>query len=247
MLSRSNSLSSTDRQVPLTVAPQRANEAPGAPGSSTGDQNAGPAVGPGIGAVQQLNALEQADVPRGEGGARRGDVQNAGSHAPVISSEELDEMLDEVARGVQIDDLIYAIKTADTDRVRALLEDHATHVDFCELDQQSPNDLFNEEQDGQTAAEAAAAYGRTDILKMLIEQGASVNPPLRPDATSPLGWAASNGCMDCVRLLLDLEADIDLRSGEQGEEASPYELAIQNGHPEVAEWLLEYGANTNPR
>jgi ankyrin repeat protein len=56
-----------------------------------------------------------------------------------------------------------------------------------------------------------------------------------------LSWAASNGSLEIVKLLLRYGADVDPNG-----DTSPLSEATLNGHLEVAKLLLRYGADVNP-
>src|SRR5262245_13053793 len=60
---------------------------------------------------------------------------------------------------------------------------------------------------GETAIFGAAAWGRSDVVRLLISKGAEVNltEPLR--AYSPLHWAASHGNVETIRVLVEAGAD----------------------------------------
>ena len=61
---------------------------------------------------------------------------------------------------------------------------------------------------GQTALAVAAASGKMDCIKKLIETGADVNSYKKDDGTTPLMAAVQNGHVDCVRVLIQAGADV---------------------------------------
>ena len=113
---------------------------------------------------------------------------------------------------------------------------------------------------GQTPLMWAAAEGHGDAMKVLIEAGADVNARssiivwerqrteeprdkwLPPGGLTPLLFAARDGKVDSVRVLLDARADINLVDPDRH---TPLILALNNGHYDVAGLLIERGADVN--
>lgn len=87
----------------------------------------------------------------------------------------------------------------------------------------------------------AARLGRVDILDdILAEEGA--NPNLtRWSGSTALHKAAAEGHADCVELLLDKGADVNMRAAWGW--YSPLHLAMRGGHEDVGMLLLERGGN----
>ena len=113
---------------------------------------------------------------------------------------------------------------------------------------------------GQTPLMWAAAEGHGDAMKMLIEAGADVNARssiivwerqrteeprdkwLPPGGLTPLLFAARDGKVASVKVLLDAKADINLVDPDRH---TPLILALNNGHYDVAGLLIERGADVN--
>jgi ankyrin repeat protein len=80
-----------------------------------------------------------------------------------------------------------------------------------------------------------------DIVKLLLEKGADVNPQ-GEDSDTPLCSACSGGHMDIVKLLLEKGADVN----PQGEYSNtPLRSACYGGHMDIVKLLLEKGADVN--
>ncbi|KAJ9638045.1 general transcription repressor [Knufia peltigerae] len=96
-----------------------------------------------------------------------------------------------------------------------------------------PNKMMN---DGYSAARAAAAEGRLDFLKLLMEHGANINVPTSP----ALPIAASMGHKEVFEHLLASGADMEAR------DVNSYTAlmgASGGGHQEISEELLRRGAD----
>ncbi len=143
--------------------------------------------------------------------------------------------------------LMVAARTGRADAVRLLLRKGAK-VDAAER------------WHGQTALMWAVAQGHVDVVTALIAGGADVNSRstvnnwdrqvtgepravYRPaGGLTPLLFAAREGCKDCVGLLLDAGARIDVADPDA---ITPLNLAIINMHFDTAAVLIRRGANPN--
>jgi ankyrin repeat protein len=95
--------------------------------------------------------------------------------------------------------------------------------------------------DGRTPLGEAAAEGHLEVARLLIEEGAELNPG---GFSWPLWRAAAGGHLDMVKLLLDAGADVNGR-GHGGE--SPLHAACREGEFEIAVVLLSRGADIEAR
>ncbi len=92
---------------------------------------------------------------------------------------------------------------------------------------------------GDPLLNIAAHNGNIEIIRMLIEAGASVNE-LDTEENTPLHIAAANGQDKAVTLIMTYEADINARNLRG---ATPLMLAGGNTHKNTYTMLIEYGAN----
>jgi ankyrin repeat protein len=110
----------------------------------------------------------------------------------------------------------------------------------------------------QSAVMWAAGESHADMVAFLVSKGADLSVRARStDWTSqitneprvqyrptggltPLLYAARAGCLGCVKAMLDAGADRD-RPNPDG--MTPMIMALDNGYPAVARYLLERGAN----
>ena len=86
---------------------------------------------------------------------------------------------------------------------------------------------------------AAATKGDAELVQLLLTLGA--NPHHRETVTPPLVAAAAGGSVECVRLILEAGAEIDVRD-EDG--ATPLMVAATYGHTKVVQELLSRNAET---
>ena len=113
---------------------------------------------------------------------------------------------------------------------------------------------------GQTALMWASAQGQAGMIRYLVSRGAQVNErstvrdwqrrvtaegrpkDMNRGGFTPLLFAAREGCIDCMRALLDAGADIDL-SDPDG--TTPLILALLNRNYNAARFLIGAGADAN--
>jgi len=96
---------------------------------------------------------------------------------------------------------------------------------------------------GDPLLNIAAASGNVEIIRMLIEAGASVNE-IDHEENTPLHVTAANGHQKASIMMLQYEADINARNLKG---ATPVMLAAMNGQQNTYQMLLENGANSNIR
>jgi ankyrin repeat protein len=91
---------------------------------------------------------------------------------------------------------------------------------------------------------SAAALGRTDQLKVLLDRGEAGLQELSPDGWTPLHLAAFFGHRETAAMLIDRGADTAARSKNEIAN-TPLHAAIAGGRAAVAELLVERGADVN--
>jgi ankyrin repeat protein len=117
-----------------------------------------------------------------------------------------------------------------------------------------------EQWKGQNAVIWAAAQSQPAMLKLLLEAGGDpdlrsmINPRERQisqerrfqwrpaGGMTALVYAAREGCLDCVKLLVDAGADIDAGDAEN---VTPLLVAVINMRFDTAQFLVAAGANVN--
>jgi len=122
------------------------------------------------------------------------------------------------------------------------------------------NPNLKEAQREQTALMWAAASSQGPMMRELLAHGAEVDAKSAVDLMTPLVsgepraqprppggmtamlFAAREGCMDCVKALLEKGAKIDLPDPEG---VTPLISAVFNAHFDVAKYLIDQGANVN--
>jgi ankyrin repeat protein len=95
------------------------------------------------------------------------------------------------------------------------------------------------DEQGRTALMHAAILGNTDIVKLLLDNGARI---ANTDVTgsTALHWAAERGNADVVRQLVAARAPVDT-DNKRG--ATPLMLAAGSGSAETVDLLLNAGAD----
>ena len=101
--------------------------------------------------------------------------------------------------------------------------------------------IEGKDDDGNKPLFLALKMGSEVVVKLLLEKGADTSSRDKNGLT-PLCWAIANGAgRSAAMLLLDHGADADLASGEH--KATPLSQAAAVGDLDIAELLLERGAN----
>ncbi len=103
------------------------------------------------------------------------------------------------------------------------------------------NELWNHKR--RTLLQTATKYHQREVVKLLIELGASVDS-CELQGMRPLIWSATGGDADICRILIQAGADIELPSTD-GE--SPLICAANAGHLTATVALIEMGANLTAR
>lgn len=92
----------------------------------------------------------------------------------------------------------------------------------------------------------AAVLGRAVRLRELIEADRSQLRAVAPDGFFPLGLAAYFKQQEAVRLLLDMGADVH-QTAANPTKVTALHAAVSAGQHQVAQWLVEGGADVNAR
>jgi hypothetical protein len=121
-----------------------------------------------------------------------------------------------------------AVKKGDIEKVKSLV----TKENVNEKDDQ-----------GATPLIWASAYGKKDILEVLIEKGADINATLK-DGTGALHIAARYGEKNVCEDLIRLGAKIDLPARGYFDRTALF-IALMNDQTECARLLINKGANVN--
>lgn len=105
------------------------------------------------------------------------------------------------------------------------------------------------DKDGNAALHLAVLENELPIVKLLLENGVSVNVSNNKRQT-PLWCASCTGSVDVVSLLLAYKADIEITASDNED---PYDtinslsVAILNGSMPIIRLLIEHGADLNVR
>lgn len=118
-----------------------------------------------------------------------------------------------------------AIANGNLESVRKILEN-------------DPALLESKQENEMTPLMFAASQGKIDIVRYLIENGADINY-IKSDGPSSLLFAAMFRHEDVVRLLVENGAEVNSGNGQD----APIFKAIEYGTKEIAEYLVEKGAD----
>lgn len=106
----------------------------------------------------------------------------------------------------------------------------------------SPLDLFQQDEEGNTALHMASANGHLDIVQFLLFQCPKMNGRnylaiQNQHGNTPLHWAAANGHKEIVCELVKGGADLHIKNNAQ---KTPLWEAEFHGQTSVVTWLLEH-------
>jgi ankyrin repeat protein len=93
-----------------------------------------------------------------------------------------------------------------------------------------------------TALQAAAVFGKLDILQLLLDRGADINTKGGRYGTA-LQAAASRGYLDILQVLFDNGADVNAKGGSYG---NALQAAVARDRLDIVEVILARGANIDP-
>lgn len=86
----------------------------------------------------------------------------------------------------------------------------------------------------------AVQCDQSEALELLIKKGADVNIIMRDDSeTTPLHFAVNLGHLECVRVLINNKADINMKDGRN---TIPISHSIVHARLEILKYLLEQKA-----
>jgi ankyrin repeat protein len=99
--------------------------------------------------------------------------------------------------------------------------------------------------DGELAAHEAAAFGRIDRLRTLLDEDAERVNESSPDGFTPLHLALFGGSEEAVRLLIERGADLEAVSTASFAQVRPLGTAAFVRSVPLATILLDAGADPN--
>ena len=102
-------------------------------------------------------------------------------------------------------------------------------------------------ESGETPLQAAAYIGCHDVVQLLLDHGARVDPRERQSGLTALHRAAEGGDQETIKLLLAKGADVNVKESRNGNECTPLHLAAKMGRKDAVKELLAAGANINAK
>ena len=99
--------------------------------------------------------------------------------------------------------------------------------------------------DDELTTSEAAAFGRIERLRELLDEDPARVSELSPDGFTPLHLAVFGGSLEAVRLLLERGADPNVVAEASIARVPPLGTAAFVRRPDLAELLLEGGAEVN--
>jgi ankyrin repeat protein len=113
------------------------------------------------------------------------------------------------------------------------------NTEAVKLDLADGIDVNAKDDNGRTPLHHVAEEGHKEIAELFIAAGADVNAKNNLGGT-PLHEAAASGCKEIVELLVTKGADVNANIGGW----TPLQLAVDEGHTEIAGLLREHGGKT---
>jgi ankyrin repeat protein len=99
--------------------------------------------------------------------------------------------------------------------------------------------------DDELPAYEAAAFGRTDRLRRLLEEDPTNASAWSPDGFTALHLAVFGGSEEAARLLVEHGADVDALATSDVARVRPLGTAAFVGRPDLEKLLLEAGADAS--
>ena len=106
-------------------------------------------------------------------------------------------------------------------------------------------DINAYDQDRDTPLHSIVIYEEPELCRLLCERGdVDVDKGNKYIGNTAIHEAASNGRMECMRILLDVgKANVNAKDNGSN---TPLDYAASRGHIEAATLLIERGAEINP-
>jgi ankyrin repeat protein len=159
--------------------------------------------------------------------------------ADAISREDVAAFTGEIQRGFSADvenasdgkggiTLIHEAANCNNTEFLRLLIDRGVKVDL-------------RTETGETPLVLAAAFGKTEAARFLVDHGAAIDAGINSRVGTPLMAAAREGHLEIVKLVVEHGANVS--EGQLFTE--PLYLAADGGHRAVVEYLISKGATSN--
>jgi ankyrin repeat protein len=84
----------------------------------------------------------------------------------------------------------------------------------------------------------AVGKRNVELIKLLLDHGANPNSTIGTETV--LHYAAEDGCLDCIKALVEAGADVNAVTSN-GQYRTPLHIAKRRGFKEMADYLLAHG------
>jgi len=135
-----------------------------------------------------------------------------------------------VYKAREYSELYTAVLDDDIDALREVLKGEKSNID----------EVYH---DTYTALITASFHGQDEIVKLLLDAGATVDKTVGEYHKNALSYAIYEGHLSTVKLLLDAGANIESRTGLY-QDYTPLILAARGKNATIVNYLLKQGADT---
>ncbi len=139
-------------------------------------------------------------------------------------------------------DSIQSISSRAIEDITAIKIVSATITRFVKAYLSEMGDINAVNREGNTLLHIVSLYGHTEVVKVLINEGANINAVTVEKGFNALHIASQSGHTEVVKVLIDEGADINAVDQEGW---NALHMALTQGHTEVVKVLIKEGVDIN--